>query len=825
MRVVGEATLASTSAHGAVLDVAGGHRLVITALEEDMIRVRLDRLAARSLTRTWMVSPGDIGSSPCEGRDKEAVDGFSMPAASVEVIQADSVLQVSTSRLRVIVPLGVSPLALRWEWKDLAKGGEWAPLMQDRRTGAYYFGRHDARLSHHVKRGRGDRFFGLGEKSGGVDKAGRRYRMDCHDALGYDAELSDPLYKFWPFYIAKPADLSSAAYGLLYDNHATCAMDLGGAFDNYHGYFASYEATCGDMDYTVILGPAVLQVTRRFAWLIGGTAMPPLWSLGYSGSTMSYTDAPNAQEQMAQFLRLCSTHRIPCSSFQMSSGYTSIKGKRYVFNWNTAKFPDPKAFAASYAAAGIRLAANIKPCLLTDHPLYEHCEREGLFLLDSEEAAGTRPETCMFWDAVGSHLDFTNPATAAWWSAQVKEKLLDVGIECTWNDNNEWHVDDECAICHGFGSPTELRLVRPVQSLLMVRSSHVAQAAHSPESRLWLISRSAMPGVQRYAQTWTGDNYTSWHTLKWNIPMGIGLSLSGFFNVGHDVGGFAGPPPEPELLVRWVQNGCFHPRFTIHSWNDNGTPNEPWMFPEVTHLVREAICNRYAFLPYLYHLLRRAATEHEPILRPTFLDHEHDPTAWEANNDFLLGDALLVASVVERGARTRDIYLPDNLGKGWWDWHKGKWYEGGQLITLDAPLERCPLLARGGCMIMRAAPTAAAADASKPQERTLHVFGTPPAMGETYSQLVWIEDDGVSAKSDAQRLVISCDLVCTAAEIKLDVRATFHGSWRPSFDTVAVRKPSGEVRPVHIVLESVGANLQFDVCGVEFVGEKFGRGD
>ena len=146
---------------------------------------------------------------------------------------------------------------------------------------------------------------------------------------------------------------------------------------------APLRPLCRAAGAQVILGPAVLQVTRRFAWLCGGHALPPLWSLGYSGSTMTYTDAPNAQERMQQFLDLCARHEIPCSSFQMSSGYTSIGTKRYVFNWNREKFPDPQAFAASYAAAGIRLAANIKPCLLTDHPAYEACAAGGLFLHDS----------------------------------------------------------------------------------------------------------------------------------------------------------------------------------------------------------------------------------------------------------------------------------------------------------------------------------------------------------------------------------------------------------------------------------------------------------
>ena len=884
MRVVGEASLESTNEHGALLRIQGGHALQITALEEDMIRVRIDRDGQRSVARSWMVSPatGDASccmsshSAPYEGRDKDALGGFSLPRVEIETMDAE--LRISTPRLRVIVPLGVSPLALRWEWRDVAAAC-WKPLLADRRSGAYYFGRHqNPRLSHHIKRRRGDRFYGLGEKSGALDKAGRRYRMDCVDAMGYDAECSDPLYKFWPFYIAKPAPTNapsppnvtagsngaagsaelpaSAAYGLFYDNPANCSFDLGCTFDNYHGLFSSYEAACGDLDYTVLLGPTVGAVTRRFAWLVGGHCLPPQWSLGYSGSTMSYTDAPDAQARMKTFLELLRAHEVPCSSFQMSSGYTSIGSKRYVFHWNHDKFPSPEDLVAHYAAAGLHLAANIKPCLLTDHPLYDECRAAGLFLSDSEAAAKREegggaggaggasgaggglhtPETSMFWDAVGSHLDFTNPATAAWWRAQVTEKLLAVGIGSTWNDNNEWHVDDESAVCHGFGTPTPLRLLRPVQALLMVRASLEAQRVHAPQTRPWLISRSGMPGTQRYAQTWSGDNYTSWHTLKHNIQMGIGLSLSGFFNTGHDVGGFAGPQPEPELLVRWVQNGIFHPRFTIHSWNTDldgtpdGTCNEPWMFPEVLPLVREAIQLRYSLVPHLYSLLRRAVSEHEPLLRPTFLDHEHDPRSWEATDDFMLGESLLVASVVERGQRERKVYLPDNRGKGWWDWHDGGiWRAGGQEVTLSAPLERCPLLVRGGSLIVLAEPDQAAATRHS-RVRVLRAFPLPPTHAPGSVAFAWTEDDGVTADDalataatagaatgDRDRLFLSCELHCSTDALVLRARATFVGEgrgWRPLFTTIEVQLPAAERRALVIEQEAGEGAPRFVAAGI-----------
>jgi len=301
----------------------------------------------------------------------------------------------------------------------------------------------------------------------------------------------------------------------------------------------------------------------------------------------------------------------------------------------------------------------------------------------------------------------------------VAAALLRRGIVGTWNDNNEYAIEDEHALCHGFGRRVPLRLVRPLHALLMCQASWRAQRAHAPGERPWLISRSGMPGMQRYVQTWSGDNYTEWKTLRYNLWMGLGLGtsplrsgptpapsgspvcdarvgLSGCFNTGHDVGGFAGPPPPAEMLVRWVQSGVFHPRFTIHSWNAGGPPTSAWLHPGVAALVLDAIRFRYALIPYLYSLLRSARDECVPPLRPTWFDFEEDDRCWRPSDDFMCGPALLVANVLDAGERRRDVYLPQNGGRGWWDWHGGAWHPGGETLTLDAPLDRIPLLAAAG---------------------------------------------------------------------------------------------------------------------------------
>lgn len=762
------------SEQGIELSIEGRHRLRITVLDETLFRVSLLKDAQWRLDRSWTIAPN--GDAPWEGRSREDLSGFACPA--FEVAEADGEIILATTQLRVRIS---QPLQMVWETKI---GNAWQQFAQDRSTGAYHMGLRDYAHAHFMARFEGDHVFGLGEKAGPLERSGKRYEMRNLDAMGYDAEHTDPLYKHVPFTLTQTA--TAGAWSVFYDNLAGCWFDLGNEIDNYHAPFRSYRAQDGDLDFYMAWAPQLLDLVKRQEQLTGGTAFLPRWSLGYSGSTMSYTDAPDAQRQVEGFLVKITEEQIPCDSFQLSSGYTSIGDKRYVFNWNTDKMPDPEGMAARFAGQDVHLIANIKPCLLHDHPRYAEAAEQGLFVHASEEAdANQGPERSVFWDDEGSHLDFTNPATVTWWQKNVTTALLDRGIGSTWNDNNEYEIWNHHAQCHGFGKAVDVGLMRPVMPILMTRASYEVQKVHAPEKRPFLISRSGAPGLQRYAQTWSGDNRTDWKTLRWNQRMGLGMSLSGLFNIGHDVGGFAGPRPDAELFVRWVQNGVFHPRFTIHSWNDDGTVNEPWMFPEVTGLVRAAIQLRYQLMPYLYTCLWRAAHHSEPMLRPLFLDFGGDPTAWEDSDSFMFGPDLLVATVLDQGLELRRIYLPQHTG-GWWDFQTGVWHEGGQWIEVPVDLASIPLFVRGGAVIPMSEGTKRAASNAE-FARHLALF---PSRGsaETTSQLY--EDDGISV--DGPWCVTHLTLISNADSLRLI--ASREGSDAPTFSEATLSLPAGERR-------------------------------
>lgn len=752
-------------------------------LEEDIARLLLLVDGTVTSPPSWAIAPGaDDIVEP--GRDRMDVGGFTCPAFRHTL--SDDALTIETTRLRVTIRL----VGLHCTWKQ-RDGDEWHLMAADRPTQAYDFGWWDGRAHHYVARRAGDRFYGLGDKAGDCDRAGRSFRMTNLDAMGYDAETSDPLYKAIPYLLV--ADAGGRCHGAFYDTNAEATVDLGREMDNYHGWYRSVIAESGDVDLWMIAGPDPLSVTKRFTWLTGRPALMPRWTLGYSGSTMTYTDAPDAAAQMAGFLDRLAEHDIGCTSFHLSSGYTSIGDKRYVFNWNRDKFPDPAAFVASYAAAGVQLVPNIKPALLRSHPRYDEVAAAGLFVSDADGA----PVEAQFWDEIGSNIDFTNPAGAAWWRDQVKSALLDNGIVATWNDNNEYEIWDRRARFAGFGDSRPAAAMRPVQPLLMTRASRRAQAETMPDRRPYAVTRAGMAGLQRYAQTWTGDNLTEWKTLRYNARQAIGLALSGVSNSGHDVGGFAGPAPSPELLVRWVQAGVMMPRFSIHSWNDDHSVNEPWMYPEALPAIRRLMALRQTLIPFFYDLLHRYHAACEPMVRPAWLDFPQDAAAWAESDDHLLGPDLLVAAVVERGATTRTVRPP--AGAEWMHVWTGERIAGGASVTFDAPLDGPPpLLARSGSAIL--VDLARGGWRPEPYRRGVWLF--PPLAG-TFDWSA-VEDDG-DGDGPIDRWHVAGH--ATADRVEVTVRREGPGTWGD--DAITMLLPPGDGRKL-IVNGGAGEPVEHD---------------
>lgn len=294
------------------------------------------------------------------------------------------------------------------------------------------------------------------------------------------------------------------------------------------------------------------------------------------------------------------------------------------------------------------------------------------------------------------YIDFTRREAQEWWKDRVKEALLARGAAAVWNDNNEFELRNPDTLC-SLSLPAVS--IKPVLTLLMVQSSVEAQLEHDPTVRPFSVCRAGFAGMQRYCQTWSGDNLTSWKTLRYNIPMGLSLALSGVSSAGHDVGGFAGPKPNEELFCRWVECCVLMPRFSIHSWNDDGSANEPWMYESVTPHVRRLLAFRAFLIPYIYHLLYLYHTRYEAITRPTFYTFPSDAATLSEDSTYMLGPSLLAAPTLTPDTQRRSVYLP-SPGLLWYSMLNGEEvYEGGKCSDVECPLGTLSVFFKGGSVI------------------------------------------------------------------------------------------------------------------------------
>ncbi len=461
------AKLESADPRGVVLGLDGGWRMRVALVAPGVGRTLLLPATGLREPHTWSVIDGQA-RDPWQGAARSAL--FADAPAATLTRSGDSIT-LADELLRVHIAL--SPPRLTWEqWN----GSGWQTCCTDRPTFGYGSAARSGLTGHWQQRDEHDQYFGLGDKTGPLNKAGRRFRTRALDALGYNGESSDPLYKHWPFFIGRRAD-SGACYGVFYDTLAECTFDFGQEFDNYHGFYRATEIADGDLDCYVLAGPDVAGALARFVGLIGGTAMPPRWSLGYANTAMALADVPDAQARIAEFLATAKRLQFPLSSFHFGSGYTSRGNRRYVFTWNRDKFPDPAGLLRAFRDAGVRTVANIKPCLLDDHPAFAAVAAAGGFIREEGGAVCLDP----FWDGWGAHLDFTRDGDRHWWQDNLQHQVLEVGFDAGWNDNNEYPIWSETGMTHGGGQPLPIHRSRPLHPMLMTEAT--AETATRVEAR------------------------------------------------------------------------------------------------------------------------------------------------------------------------------------------------------------------------------------------------------------------------------------------------------------------------------------------------------
>lgn len=725
----------SWQAQGRTLTIACDNAdLQLTALAPDIVRVRLRPDRQFPPPFSYALARGDEDWPPLAVSVQETDDAIAMStgALTVEIRRTDAAVRFTAPDGRT---LDADAEPMSWAGEKVALSRALPP---------------DA----HV--------YGFGEKALPLDKRGYRVRLYNFDCNGYGPG-DDPLYMSIPFYMVLRGGL---ACGVFLDNSYEATADVGASRADR----LRVEAEGGELRYYFFAGPAPADVLRQYTDLTGRMELPPLWAVGYHQNRWSYYPDARVREIAREFRR----RRIPCDAIHLDIHY--MDGYR-CFTWHPERFPDPSGLVRYLHERGFKVVGMVDPGIKADHR-YEVC-RTGL----ARDVFCKYPDGSLFkgpvWPGLCYFPDFSKPDARAWWGEQYKA-LLDVGLDGFWNDMNEPAIFGagpetmpDCVRFDWDGRGADFREAHNVYGLLMVRGSCEGLRRLRPERRTLVISRSGWAGLQRYGSHWTGDNRSDWPSMANVIPMVLTLGLSGVAFTGPDTGGFSGSP-SPELLVRWNQLSVFTPFFRNHTavWTKD---QEPWVHGEpYESLNRAAIELRYRMLPYIYTAFWQCSQTGLPMMRPLFLAFPNDPATYGMEDEFLFGDALLVAPVLEEGAAGRRVYLP--AGR-WYDFWSGQAHEGPTTVAVDAPLDRLPLFARAGSVIPTW-PVMQYVGERAPDPLTLHIF---PGEGE--SLLYEDEGEGWAHKQGVFRL---SRLVVERTGQGWTVRWHREGAFRPAYSSVEV---------------------------------------
>lgn len=527
----------------------------------------------------------------------------------------------------------------------------------------------------------GERFIGLGEKTGNLDRRGSGYTNWNLDVFGYSSS-QDPLYSTIPFYIGIHHGLS---YGLFFDNSYQSDFNFGAS----NNRFSSFGAKGGEMNYYFIYHSTVAGIIRSYTDLTGRMTMPPLWSLGYQQNRYSYYPDTEVY-RIAQTLR---EKKIPADGITLDIHYMD---KYKLFTWDKERFPNPQQMTDSLHKMGFRTTLIVDPGIKVEknYPAYESGLQENIFLKYTDG----QPYTGEVWPGWCHFPDFTSVKGRNWWKGQITN-YTSIGVEGIWNDMNEiatWGQKMPSNVLFDYDGHAATHLQgHNVFGMQMARSSYEA-SRQALQKRPFILTRSGYAGLQRYTALWTGDNRAEDDHMLAGVRLLSSLGLSGVAFTGMDIGGFTGNPSSA-LYARWMQLGTFVPYFRNHT-QLNTKSAEPWTFGEdVLDISRNSINLRYRLLPYLYSGFHEATEKGMPVVRSLAIDYTHDTNVYNPlyQNQFLFGPAILVMPQVSTQQYAR-VYFP-----------AGEWYglytdeqEPGhseKLITLSPDV--LPVYVKGGSII------------------------------------------------------------------------------------------------------------------------------
>jgi alpha-glucosidase len=566
-----------------------------------------------------------------------------------------------------------------------------------------------------------EKFIGLGEKNGGLNRYGQSYTHWNTDHFAYDTD-DDPLYCSIPFYMGLHHGI---AYGIFFDNTHKTTFNFG-AGNNRYAYFAAED---GDLDYYFFHDVSVTSILLAYTALTGPPPLPPRWALGYQQCRYSYYPEK-------EVLRLAQTFRdkaIPGDVIYLDIHHMS---RFKVFTFDKETFPNPAGMIRQLKELGFRVVVILDPGIKADEDYEPYIEgsAKGLFVC----YPNGKPYQGQVWPGWCTFPDFTLPKARSWWAAALAF-YTELGVDGFWTDMNEpatWGQTVPNLVQFDYeGKGASHRKARNVYGMQMARSTREGQETQRAGVRPFVLTRAGFAGVQRYAALWTGDNVSSDAHMMAGVRLVNSLGLSGVPFSGYDIGGFVGNCT-PELFARWISIAAFCPLFRAHTMI-NSHASEPWSFgEEVEAIARNYIRLRYKLMPAIYAAFYASHKSGLPVAKSLALAYPFDDRVYHGAYDsqYLFCEHLLIVPVESQQTITK-LYLPEG---DWYHLFTGEKRTGPAEIFWECPLNYLPVFVAAGAILPMQSATQHASDAHDGRIK-LHVFKG----SGTRQQLIY-EDDGNS---------------------------------------------------------------------------------
>lgn len=723
--------------HSPVIMLAGecisyekqGHNQVIFT-SKDGAKLSLT-IQSSSVIKVWY---DPLGKFQRSNGSFAVVDESPDDIGEVQVNEEPACYEIFTSKLRI--RLNKSPMQLqifdKWQKLIFSDFKEKGHVSDSTAVKAYKILRAD------------EQFFGLGEKTGPLNRRGCSYKMWNSDRPCYSV-TEDPLAKSIPFF------MSSYRYGIFLDNTYKTEFKFGTESDEYY----SFEAPNGAFVYYFIFGKDYKEIQKQYIALTGKPIMPPKWAFGFAQSRGLYTKEAQALEIAAEFRQ----RRIPCDIIYQDIGWTQ---NLQDFSWRKGNYTDPKGMLEKLHRQGFKMLVSQDPVVSQRaNPQWKEADKLGYFVKDIR--TGKPYDMPWPWGGNCGVVDFTLPEAADWWG-RYQQKALNDGVDGFWTDMGEpaWSNEedlDRLNMKHHIGMHDEIHNVYGLTWDKVVKEQFDKR---NPNKRIFQMTRSAYAGLQRYTFGWTNDCgngndvLEGWAQMENQVALGLSGGLGGIPFWTTDISGYCGDitdyPAMAELYTRWMQFGIFCPLSRAHHEGDNAV--EPWLFGEVAEKnAKAAIELKYQLFPYLYTYSRIAHDTGLPITRALFMEYPNDLASISIDNQFIYGSELLVAPVLKKGERVKKVYLPDGE---WIDFNDKKTvYLGGQTVAYRAPLGVIPIFVKKGAIVPMM-PVMQYIHEQKDYPLLVHIF---PNYEDENTSFELYEDEGINLdylKDIASRTTFQC---------------------------------------------------------------------